>query len=1675
MPDDILTPSSANMDMSALTYSSNDMLSPIYAGPAARVVPPVGEMAANFTQSSGNFAEKRWCARCSRPGKPVRLKLCQINFEEAIYICTTPSCQFPLLEDNLEFFIVQRSLSQMVSMQKRKRKPDNHAASDNLKRQRLMSMGSTMPNLPAAVAEKVVSPACSEIIERTSVEEKNQPTAFVNLSAVARPPVITGLPSTTAQSHTLLIPCNPNREATDHAPESLAADSCNFSQSDFGNTNLVSSSPGSKCDSAKIKPHKVTTPTNFKVFIPKETLSAVRVEGSCSSLKSCELSSETSTQLIETRFQKTSNQPEETNQDTCISAINAVKLEELGPPLKYQEMIQWQNESSLCWLDVLLQCIVNSSNARAALNCSWGIQGRKDYLFHRLCQVYDNVQSNHHSDTSQSSGDKQNNSRHTEGLLLQFNQAREYIFKTLQKRFSLGQDIHESVVEMFPNLIRLDPVLKCLFSVQMRWEFECEECQHRRVHRSTTTIISFPSVTPDFHPLNATFLRPCFKCFAQDQLMNMVMEVFPPCLIMHFQQGLPHNRIKVLDFGIQGNLYSVCAVVQYINNPFNHFIVWIRDCKTNKWLCSDDLLEPVCKWQTRPPKIPPKEIHLVMWEKQGLESPLTPPHGVNDLRRSHLQHIRNEEALSSDVLNFLEPSEESCETIVLDDDAEKGDQQRDETDNITALKEPECSSSEAEPQTTILGSEQASSVVDADNDDADDLPDLSGHITESRTTDTIEPDHCDLRLGGNISSQVNPENIEMDLSIRSKASNCQAGDVDDEELLMSGSSNDLNGEQKSPVSRENDHPLEKETFSTLKEPSNFNEATIISTIAQTSPSFSSSSTSDQSLTLQESDTTSSTLISESFRDRKPSEKQVKQCDLKGANNNPAVTPQTPLSKDLGNSLPYRRKLLSSDSSDSDDSIMPSKLLSQEIDLLSKKSYRYRSSAKTKSPKTSREQCGCSSNSSDSEVSGAVLSNEIELLSKRSANSDNNLTSTLLHSPKSTSSSFSECEDANLSFGKWFSKEIKLVAKECGKINPSCVKQSKQGLHPRVILEDCLRTPPYANTYNETNSINLQLSPQKNQKKMSVDRTIKQPFKSLVTHKEKLGSKKNDLQETPHQVVDVIDLTEDEVTQSTDEQPIVTEKALKPSSDKKSFVQRKGADTSPTRKEESQLPEQCTKEMDYDKVKESDESIVNPATGVRRSQRISKIVHKRNDASGDEICEAAKTSKDPTSRKAVELGSPALPQSASPEFSEKLPTYVILSLDKNDKNNPEKTTSENVETRPLSSDAEKVSAAGPDADKQFSATADSSSLHRNTSENPTVPSPEVSFEPELTTNNIINSFPSSEPNTHRQKYSTVVKQALYEYKTKSRLGIYSTSGFAAPATLSGKLNLSKVMNTASTSPRAPSTITGGQLTNLTPNQHSSTNKTSDIQTLMKRVNSAEFRKLQVNSGRKSTKLLNSGHQFESYKPKRVFKLAGYKKANLKRIGSDLSQKPYQTNSRQAHAELTQSTTTSSRESSEKSSDISDSSDLMQDFSQQNKKPADIQSLVSCDIPTPYSACSASLPGNSPYTTPAGSVTAESDAGSGISLHDPFVESLMQEQPFSSFSRPSTPVTSAPTPTSLDDLIDEMDFTSVSEADLNFPASEVSSVSSFVSEGAPSNSPSVVGEAAPPLDLFSLFDL
>ena len=66
----------------------------------------------------------------------------------------------------------------------------------------------------------------------------------------------------------------------------------------------------------------------------------------------------------------------------------------------------------------------------------------------------------------------------------------------------------------------------------------------------------------------------------------------------------------------------------------------------NLWLCCDDLKGPKCQWKRRAPNISPKQIHMIMWEKQG-RAPSSSPEDQQRWLSRQLDLIYNEDAMLS--------------------------------------------------------------------------------------------------------------------------------------------------------------------------------------------------------------------------------------------------------------------------------------------------------------------------------------------------------------------------------------------------------------------------------------------------------------------------------------------------------------------------------------------------------------------------------------------------------------------------------------------------------------------------------------------------------------------------------------------------------------------------------------------------------------------------------------------------------------------------------------------------------------------------------------------------------------------------------------------------------------------------------------------------------------------
>ncbi|XP_069107101.1 SUMO-specific isopeptidase USPL1-like [Argopecten irradians] len=206
---------------------------------------------------------------------------------------------------------------------------------------------------------------------------------------------------------------------------------------------------------------------------------------------------------------------------------------------------------------------------------------------------------------------------------------REKIWNLLHPRLRCKKGKNDSPVFAIPLLTKNSKDLEQLLNMKYSFHFNCSRCGFQDVFPYQRVLPTFPNTAKNFSMNNPKFLRPCFKCLAKGQTMSMVFERLPPVLMLHFQEGLHSNKFSGYDFHHQNQLYQVTGVIQYRNDP-DHFIAWIRNPKLELWMECNDLKSPVCQFDETSPGFPASQVHIMMWEAIGPEKSNTTQAGTKN-------------------------------------------------------------------------------------------------------------------------------------------------------------------------------------------------------------------------------------------------------------------------------------------------------------------------------------------------------------------------------------------------------------------------------------------------------------------------------------------------------------------------------------------------------------------------------------------------------------------------------------------------------------------------------------------------------------------------------------------------------------------------------------------------------------------------------------------------------------------------------------------------------------------------------------------------------------------------------------------------------------------------------------------------------------------------------------
>ncbi|KAL3888426.1 hypothetical protein ACJMK2_000793, partial [Sinanodonta woodiana] len=148
----------------------------------------------------------------------------------------------------------------------------------------------------------------------------------------------------------------------------------------------------------------------------------------------------------------------------------------------------------------------------------------------------------------------------------------------------------QSKLKSFSALVQEILEVKAHFQMRYWFSYTCLGCGEVEESTHENILPSFPNTYVDFIIEKPAHIRKCMK-------------------LMHFAEGLPHNNLTALDLQFQGDYCKVKGVVRYTNNP-DHFTAWIRNGTDDTWMECDDLKSPVCRFLREAPNFPPQEIHI---------------------------------------------------------------------------------------------------------------------------------------------------------------------------------------------------------------------------------------------------------------------------------------------------------------------------------------------------------------------------------------------------------------------------------------------------------------------------------------------------------------------------------------------------------------------------------------------------------------------------------------------------------------------------------------------------------------------------------------------------------------------------------------------------------------------------------------------------------------------------------------------------------------------------------------------------------------------------------------------------------------------------------------------------------------------------------------------------------
>jgi len=534
------------------------------------------------------------CDVCARHGRQSALQLCQLNFDQAIYICPHPECTYPLDESLLESVIVQH-------------KPSVSKVKNSKKRRHLSTADGCTGH----------EPAIKNI--------KSEP-AFGTNQAITPDitPDITPYNSQFGTNNGLVDKPGTNGEvAPDVAANGQEKVLLNGDVSTPVPVESTTVSPSLVDSSSQSSSSTLPTSVNNSLLTPQTSVAA----------------SHSGDHILP----RTSSSASSVSGRNHVAPANSSVSSHQSNSLTDALFLLWPNENALCWLDVVMALIVHceplsslplatdspvrrlcatfeSSQAMFRRSCKLKRchylcdQGKKVTLETSVGQITVKMGGGNsdicgmlglesaatinidditgilcEDEPGTTSLDKVREEANRLQAMAEQHLAeiRHELFDILCPIIDCKLGQTDSALLALSALLTLEPPLSEAVSVSYQYTLRCTHCgllQQDRVCKEVPTFLKLPA---DFNMTRPSFLRPCFQCMASDQTVRCTLDRLPDVFFCHFLHGIgPVQTVTDYEFvSADSRQFVVTGLVQYRTSP-RHFVCHLRQLNGTHTLCS---------------------------------------------------------------------------------------------------------------------------------------------------------------------------------------------------------------------------------------------------------------------------------------------------------------------------------------------------------------------------------------------------------------------------------------------------------------------------------------------------------------------------------------------------------------------------------------------------------------------------------------------------------------------------------------------------------------------------------------------------------------------------------------------------------------------------------------------------------------------------------------------------------------------------------------------------------------------------------------------------------------------------------------------------------------------------------------------------------------------------------